>query len=73
MNPYFWVKDAYSSNIFNNPLGVGKYNCNILNTPYFHKQLYSDFNKDVNKGKYAGSAYATPNENVANAKVFRTA
>ena len=30
----------------------------ILNTPYFHKQLYSDFsNTTTNYGKYAGSAY----------------
>lgn len=30
---------------------------NILNTPYFHKQLYNDFNGTTNYGRYAGSAY----------------
>lgn len=30
---------------------------NILNTPYFHKQLHNDFFKGGYSGRYAGSAY----------------
>lgn len=29
----------------------------ILNTPYFHKQLYKDFRDPKTRGRYAGSAY----------------
>lgn len=30
---------------------------NILNTPYFHKQLFYEFNQSKTYGKYSGSAY----------------
>ena len=35
----------------------GKEHRFILNTPYFHKQLYKDFRNPKSKGRYAGSAY----------------
>jgi hypothetical protein len=57
-----WIKPPYmdlseSFNMFTQSLFVGKNVTNILNTPYFHKQLYSDFSKTSSFGKYAGSAY----------------
>lgn len=57
--PLSWVKInyGYTQNLFNQKLFIGDSQVNILNTPYFHKQLYSDFNNGVNYGKYAGSAY----------------
>ena len=53
-----WVKNGYTDNLFTNKFSIsGDSKINILNTPYFHKQLYSDFNNNVVYGKYAGSAY----------------
>lgn len=43
--------------LFSQKILNGTTNVNILNTPYFHKQLYSDFNGSSNYGRYAGSAY----------------
>ena len=55
--PINWVKPGKSSNIFGEKLQLNKKSStNILNTPYFHKQLSSDFNKS-SYGKYVGSAY----------------
>jgi hypothetical protein len=53
--PYFDLSDTF--NMFTRSLRVGTNLTNILNTPYFHKQLYSDFTKTSSFGKYAGSAY----------------
>jgi len=59
--PKNWVKignnSGYTENLFSQKLLIGYSQVNILNTPYFHKQLYNDFNNGVNYGKYAGSAY----------------
>jgi dynein heavy chain len=46
-------------NIFSQKLTItGTTTENILNTPYFHNQLYSDFGKSGSAyGRYAGSAY----------------
>ena len=57
-----WIKTKYqplneSFNLFTEDLTIGNGFTNILNTPYFHKQLYSDFNKTTSFGKYAGSSY----------------
>ncbi len=57
-----WIKTKYqplndSFNLFTEDLSIGNGFTNILNTPYFHKQLYSDFNKTTSFGKYTGSAY----------------
>ena len=59
-DPNFWVKSGYSENLFSCPIIVDKNKTNILNTPYFHKQLYADFNdRSVNgsNGRYTASAY----------------
>ena len=57
-----WVKDGYLDNLFSQDLTIfdtklNKGFTNILNTPYFHKQLFSDFTSPNSYGKYAGSAY----------------
>lgn len=60
IDPKFWVKSGYTDNLFSQKFNVVNTSTNILNTPYFHKQLFSDFNDiTVNSsyGKYAGSAY----------------
>lgn len=54
-----WVESGYEKNIFDRKLFIGQ-NFNgdyILNTPYFHNQLFNDFKKSTLHGKYAGSAY----------------
>ena len=56
----FWVKSGYTSNLFSMPINVDNNKTNILNTPYFHKQLFADFmDTDVNgpNGRYTASAY----------------
>ena len=58
-NPKSWIQSGYIDNMFLKQM-VNKdvtTTVSILNTPYFHKQLYSDFNKDEQYGRYAGSAY----------------
>jgi hypothetical protein len=62
INSMFWVKDGYTTDIFARKLDLdtsdGLFSSvNILNTPYFHKQLYNDLHKTSSYGKYAGSAY----------------
>jgi hypothetical protein len=52
-----WVKSDYVSNMFSQNLQFGDSSVNILNTPFFHKQLFLDFNKEQISGKYVGSAY----------------
>lgn len=62
-NRFVWLKDEYfdateERNLFTQKLNYNNgYSTSILNTPYFHKQLYSDYNKNVTFGKYASSAY----------------
>jgi hypothetical protein len=60
VDPKLWVKGSgFTKNIFAQKLKIGKNDTYILNTPYFHNQLYSDFNASQKKvkGKYVGSAY----------------
>jgi hypothetical protein len=60
IDPKFWVKsNFYKTNIFAKPFKVDNYtSVHILNTPYFHKQLHSDFESGASSyGKYVGSAY----------------
>ena len=57
-----WVKNGYTKNLFSQDLtifdkGLNKGFTNILNTPYFHKQLFTDFASPNSYGKYVGSAY----------------
>jgi hypothetical protein len=59
INPLFWVRDLYSKNIFSQRLSIDTVtSSHILNTPYFHKQLYGEFHSDKPSfGKYVGSSY----------------
>ena len=58
IEPKSWVKYPFVNNIFSNKLNISSTSsCSILNTPYFHKQLFNDFNNSKTIGKYAGSAY----------------
>ena len=57
INSKSWVKSNYTQNIFDQKLKIGSDEVNILNTPYFHKQLISDYGKNGGLGKYVGSAY----------------
>ena len=52
-----WIKDGFTSNMFMNTIDIDGHKKHILNTPYFHWQLYNDFIKLESTGKYAGSAY----------------
>jgi hypothetical protein len=52
-----WVKPGYDENMFTQKLKNGNTSVNILNTPYFHKQLKSDFGKTTKHGKYTGASY----------------
>jgi hypothetical protein len=57
-----WVKPEYAvnnnfGNLFTQNMEFTFHSENILNTPYFHKQLYRDFRKTNPYSKYAGSAY----------------
>lgn len=53
-----WVKpSADSTDFFKNTINVSGNTTSILNTPYFHNQLFNDFNKSTLLGKYAGSSY----------------
>ena len=62
-----WVKDDYvlfseSSNLFTQKIKISEnFSTNILNTPYFHKQLYFDYQNTQNYGRYRGSAYLLVN------------
>ena len=54
--PTAWLKDGYN-NLFTNKLKVNNTQAHVLNTPYFHKQLFADFTKTSSYGRYSGSAY----------------
>ena len=58
IDPGMWVKDKYFNNLFGQDMNIlSNGSCSILNTPYFHKQLFSDFTGTNSYAKYAGSAY----------------
>ena len=63
ISPKSWVNPNYINsktktvNLFSQQFIVGDNKTNILNTPYFHKQLHSDFSNVNNYGKYVGSSY----------------
>lgn len=52
-----WIKDNLNKNLFYNTIKFSDQRKHILNTPYFHKQIYSDFFNERVIGKYASSAY----------------
>jgi hypothetical protein len=57
--PTYWIKNniSYKENIFSQKIKIKNTSENILNTPYFHKQLFNDYKKTSYYGKYVGSAY----------------
>jgi hypothetical protein len=57
ISPEDWVTEKYRENIFSQKFKLYDTEVNILNTPYFHKQLYEDFYSTSTQGKFAGSAY----------------
>jgi len=64
IDPFSWIKTDFTStnsvsvlDMFSQKLKNNDTSVNILNTPYFHKQLKSDFNKSSKFGKYAGTSY----------------
>ena len=58
LDPKAWVKKQPNlTHLFSNKLKVNKTETHILNTPYFHKQLFNDFEKTSDYGRYVGSAY----------------
>jgi len=62
VNTKMWVKKDYQENLFTQTMDFQDISGNtiskhILNTPYFHKQLYKDFTKSSIDEKYVGSAY----------------
>lgn len=62
VNTKMWVKPQYQENLFTQTMDFRDISGNtvskhILNTPYFHKQLYGDFTKSGINEKYVGSAY----------------
>ena len=59
---YNWIKEGYKrndkfANLFTQSIFFSEHTEHVLNTPYFHKQLFSDFNKTNPYSKYVGSAY----------------
>ncbi len=53
-----WVKPNKSKNLFEEKIKINdESGASILNTPYFHRQLFNDFSNGLNYGKYASSAY----------------
>lgn len=66
VKPEAWLQLGFDQNIFSNKIKLTAINSsgdsvdfyeNLLNTPYFHKQLYNDFLKGGVANRYVGSAY----------------
>ena len=58
INPMSYVKDGFvEQSLLDNTIEIAGDKTHILNTPYFHNQLLSDFNGTYALGKYKGSAY----------------
>jgi len=57
LTPEVWVNSSNLTNMFTNTIKINGIDKHILNTPYFHKQLYNDFVKIPPLEKYVGSAY----------------
>ena len=55
----FWIKNnsSFVENIFSQKLKIKNTFENILNTSYFHQQLFKEFRANGSYGKYVGSAY----------------
>lgn len=57
INGKVWVDEKNVKNLFTREFIFSGTTRNMLNTPYFHKQLFDDFFKGGSEGRYAGSAY----------------
>ena len=62
VNPKSWVNQkysAYTTNLFSQRINLNGNYTHVLNTPYFHNQLFSEFTSTngTSRGKYVGSAY----------------
>jgi len=57
VEPSMWVKDGFTENVFDYTVDIDGTGKQMLNTPYFHQLLYSDFTKSQAREKYVGSAY----------------
>ena len=57
INSESWILSAYTKNMFTQNITLSGQTRNLLNTPYFHKQLYNDFMKGGVSERYVGSAY----------------
>jgi hypothetical protein len=57
INSESWILSAYTKNIFSQKITLSGQTRNLLNTPYFHKQLFNDFFKGGVSERYVGSAY----------------
>jgi hypothetical protein len=58
IDPSFWLKNGTLNDLFSKKFNLVNTKINILNTPFFHRQLFSDFNTIGSPSeKYAGSAY----------------
>jgi len=66
IEPSSWIKNEFKENLFLEKIRIStikvgnstfNINENLLNTPYFHKQLYNDFLKGGVSERYVGSAY----------------
>lgn len=66
VKPSSWLQYGFEENIFSNKIKLSGLNKdgdvidfyeNLLNTPYFHKQLWNDFFKGGVDDRYVGSAY----------------
>ena len=66
IKPESWIQYGFEQNIFSNKIKLSgikdngdpiDFYENLLNTPYFHKQLWNDFFKGGVNERYVGSAY----------------
>ena len=57
VKPEMWVKDNFTTNLFDYTIDIDGTAKQMLNTPYFHKQLYSEYSTSQAREKYVGSAY----------------
>jgi len=58
IDPSFWLKNGVLNDLFSKKFNLVNTKINILNTPFFHRQLFSDFNTIGSPSeKYVGSAY----------------
>lgn len=52
-----YVKSEYVKNLFDNLIIINNTRTSVMNTSFFHRQLYYDFLRQYGYGKYAASSY----------------